>query len=72
MVQFVGQKVEIERFGQAKLDWLKTFLQLPNGVPSHDTFGRVFGAMDVKAFQTAFRNWVEGVSTVQRWAKFHL
>ena len=50
---------EIERFGQAKIDWLRTFLELPNGIPSHDTFGRVFGAVDAKAFQMAFRAWVE-------------
>jgi hypothetical protein len=34
--------VEIEVYGKKKLDWLKTFLELPNGIPSHDTFGRVF------------------------------
>lgn len=37
---------EIERFGQAKEDWLRTFLELPNGIPSHDTFGRVFSQLD--------------------------
>lgn len=34
--------VAIERFGQAKLEWFKSFLELPNGIPSHDTFGRAF------------------------------
>jgi len=34
--------VDIEMFGKAKKEWLKTFLELPNGIPSHDTFGRVF------------------------------
>jgi hypothetical protein len=34
--------VEIEEFGRAKQEWLKGFLELPNGIPSHDTFGRVF------------------------------
>ena len=38
--------MEIELFGQAKLDWLRTFLELPHGIPSHDTFGRVFAALD--------------------------
>src|SRR5262249_21952444 len=33
---------EVERFGKARLDWLRRFLELPNGVPSHDTFNRVF------------------------------
>lgn len=33
-------------FGKAKLDWLKTFLELPEGIPSYDTFRRIFGAID--------------------------
>ena len=37
---------DIERFGKAKLDFFRTFLELPNGVPSHDTFGRVFALLD--------------------------
>ena len=37
---------EIEQFGIAKYQWLKTFLPLPHGIPSHDTFGRVFAALD--------------------------
>ena len=39
---------EIERFGDAREDWLKTFLALPNGIPSHDTFNRVLAALDRK------------------------
>ena len=38
--------VEVEAFGHAKRDWLETFLALPHGIPSHDTFGRVFAALD--------------------------
>ncbi len=38
--------VDIEEFGHAKRAWLETFLELPNGIPSHDTFGRVFGRLD--------------------------
>ena len=37
---------EFELFGQAKLDWFKSFLQLPNGIPSHDTFRRVLARID--------------------------
>jgi hypothetical protein len=37
---------EIEDYGQAKVDWLKTFLKLPSGIPSHDTFNRVIAALD--------------------------
>ncbi|EFH83602.1 transposase ISAs1 family protein [Ktedonobacter racemifer DSM 44963] len=40
--------VEIEAFGKAKEEWLKDLLELPNGIPSHDTFGRVFARLDPK------------------------
>jgi predicted transposase YbfD/YdcC len=56
--------VEVESFGQAKQKWLKTFLELPNGIPSHDTFGRVFGALDPDQFRICFLNWITAVSTV--------
>ena len=52
---------DVEDFGKAKHDWLKSFLDLPNGIPSHDTFGRVFSALCPKAFQQAFVNWVEAI-----------
>jgi hypothetical protein len=48
--------VEVESFGQAKHKWLKTFLELPNGILSHDTFSRVFGALDPDQFRTCFFN----------------
>lgn len=50
--------VDVEAFGKAKIAWLRTFLALPHGIPSHDTFGRVFAALDPTAFETAFLNWV--------------
>jgi predicted transposase YbfD/YdcC len=54
--------VDIETFGQAKEGWLRTFLSLPNGIPSHDTFGRVFARLDPVAFQRCFLNWVKTVA----------
>jgi predicted transposase YbfD/YdcC len=56
--------VEVEAFGQAKRDWLETFLALPHGIPSHDTFGRVFAALDPDQFEAAFRSWVAAVAQV--------
>ena len=53
--------VDFEDFGKAKEPWLKTFLPLPHGIPSHDTFGRVFAAMDQRQFAEAFRNWTESL-----------
>lgn len=58
--------VDVADFGEAKQDWLSAFLELPAGIPSHDTFGRFFAALDAEAFQTAFMRWVEGVFHVSR------
>ena len=56
--------VDIELFGKSKLSWLKTFLELPNGIPSHDTFGRVFARIDAQQFQLAFYEWVWAVNEI--------
>lgn len=50
---------EIELFGNAKQAWFKTFLALKNGIPSHDTFGRVFSLLDGQQFESCFLKWVQ-------------
>lgn len=58
--------VDVADFGEAKQEWLGTFLELPAGIPSHDTFGRFFAALDAEAFQIAFMRWVEEVFRVSK------
>ena len=53
--------VEIEAWANEKLDWFRHYLVLENGIPSHDTFDRVFAAIDADAFSAAFRPWVSQV-----------
>lgn len=53
---------EIEEFGLQKEDWLRKFLELPCGIPSHDTIGRVLAIVDPLQMENAFRNWVERIS----------
>jgi predicted transposase YbfD/YdcC len=55
---------DIAEFGETKADWLARFLDLPNGVPSHDTFNRVFAALDPPQFQACFQRWMQAVATV--------
>jgi predicted transposase YbfD/YdcC len=49
---------EVERFGKARYDWLKGFLALPNGIPSHDTFNRVFAALNPRKFNECVISWL--------------
>ena len=58
--------VDVELFGKSKKEWLSGFLELPNGIPSHDTFGRVFSMLDAEAFQSCFVKWVKSVSQGNR------
>lgn len=53
--------VEIELWAKEKIEWLRKYLKLVNGIPSHDTFGRLFGLMDAQEFEAAFRRWVSGI-----------
>lgn len=50
---------EMEAFGEAKEPWLRQFLELPNGIPSHDTFGRVLSLLDPKEFEPCLLKWVQ-------------
>jgi predicted transposase YbfD/YdcC len=53
---------DIANYGHAKHDWLKTFLKLPNGIPSHDTFRRVFCLLNPVAFHDCFQRWIDALS----------
>jgi hypothetical protein len=53
--------VEVVEFGRAKEAWFRTFLELPHGIPSHDTLGRMFARLDPKAFQERFMAWVGSI-----------
>jgi predicted transposase YbfD/YdcC len=53
--------VGIATWGEAKIEWLRQYLKLANGVPSHDTFGRVFSMLDAKHFEACFVRWVGGL-----------
>ncbi|GHT37631.1 ISAs1 family transposase [Bacteroidia bacterium] len=52
---------DIENYGKSKESWLKQFLQLPNGIPSHDTFNRFFSALGPDEFEQAFLSWIKDI-----------
>ena len=53
---------DMELFGKSKQAWLQTFLALPHGIPSHDTFGRVFARLNPQQFQECFLSWTQAVA----------
>ena len=55
---------DIELYGQCKYKWLKKFLELPNGIPSHDTFSRVFSLLNPEELQECFLKWIESISRI--------
>jgi len=52
---------DMEVFGDAKEEWFRTFLELPNGIPSHDTFNRLFAALDPDQFLESFMKWTQSL-----------
>jgi predicted transposase YbfD/YdcC len=52
---------DIEQYGHEKYEWLKTFLALPNGIPSHDTIGRVLARLEPAQFQASFLRWMQAI-----------
>ena len=54
--------VAVELYGKAKFKWLSTFLDLPNGIPSHDTIGRVFRLLDAEQFSDCFIKWIPTIA----------
>jgi predicted transposase YbfD/YdcC len=54
--------VAIETYGKAKKEWLSTFLELPNGIPSHDTFGRIFSQLEPEILEKNFQEWVKVIT----------
>ncbi len=55
---------DVEEFGKARIGWFQTFLEVPNGIPSHDTFTRVFARLDPEQFQACFLRWINAVAEV--------
>ncbi|OLE68896.1 MAG: ISAs1 family transposase [Cyanobacteria bacterium 13_1_40CM_2_61_4] len=56
--------VAVETFGKAKREWFQQFLELPHGIPSHDTFGRVFALLSPEHLQGCFLGWIQAVAQV--------
>ena len=55
---------DIETYGRVKYEWLKQFLELPNGIPSHDTFARLFARLNPQQFQQCFLNWIKAINKI--------
>ena len=62
VVSGVNHLTRIELFGETKLDWLRTILPYKNGIPSHDTIGRVLGRLDPDALEALFIRWMNGAA----------
>ena len=60
--------MEVAEFGEAKEPWLLTFLELPHGIPSHDTFNRVFAALEPTALESCFLSWIKALASASQGA----
>ncbi len=58
--------MEVAEFGEAKEPWLRTFLELPHGIPSHDTFNRVFTALEPAALESCFVSWIGALAKASK------
>jgi len=56
--------VDVEEFGESKVEWLKTFLKLPNGIPSHDTIGDLYARLSPSELQEGFLSWIQSIVEV--------
>ena len=61
-VRSVIASIDSTQYGNSKKEWLEQFLELPNGIPSHDTIARVFARIDPLEFEQCFRDWVKTIS----------
>ena len=57
---------QVAEYGRSKLDWFKEFLELPNGIPSHDTFGRLFAKINAQGFHDFFTRWARELAQGNR------
>jgi hypothetical protein len=63
--------VAIEKFGEASVEWFRSFLEIPNGIPSHDTFTDIFAKLSPKRFESCFISWVNSISQLSRCTKVY-
>lgn len=64
--------VEIEEYGESKHDWLKTFLSLPHGIPSHDTLSDLFARLNPAELEAGFQRWVTSIAAAITDAQIHI